>query len=170
MNLTEYNLRHEIFRLGKRLQDYEIDEDEQARIGAELVALSGVCPACKGEGIDGENPDYPGGPGGGTWACEKCSGGFVPKDVVRCFCVNAQDAAKPFAVTGYAVDDTGVVIVSRASASVCQSKYDMGLGSDCHHELYAQRYPKGFRVEWCDDPPADWLEQKASTTIQTASR
>ena len=42
----------------------ELDEDERARIGKEIIMLSGVCPACNGKGFDGDPPDANGVGGG----------------------------------------------------------------------------------------------------------
>ena len=77
MTVQEYDNRKRLFHLGKLLRDMELDEDERVRIGKELIMLSGVCPACNGEGLDGDPPDA-NGVGGGQWACDKCHGaGFT---------------------------------------------------------------------------------------------
>ncbi len=85
--------------------------------------------------------------------------------LVRCFCV----AAGPSSMNrgcdqiGYAVDEEGHTLASHYS-SYGWSKHDMGLTSTLKHEVYAQRYPEGFRVEWLDATPADWdqLKEEAS--------
>lgn len=82
MTLQEYNDRKRLFHLGKRLLDMELDEDERARIGKEIIMLSGVCPACNGQGFDGDPPDA-NGVGGGQWDCDKCHGsGFTVNNEV----------------------------------------------------------------------------------------
>lgn len=62
-----------LFALGKKLEDEEIDDEQQYRIGAELIALSGICTSCHGEGQDGDAPDA-NGEGGWVGNCIQCDG------------------------------------------------------------------------------------------------
>lgn len=77
--LNEQMIMYRVYQLGERLRSYEMDEDEQASIGDELIALSGICRHCDGSGMDGDPPDAAG-VGGGEWPCDRCNGsGQVPQ-------------------------------------------------------------------------------------------
>jgi len=80
MSETEYNLRRQIYALGCKLRDYDHDPEDVAKMGEELVGISGVCDHCKGDGIDGDPPDAAG-EGGWMGPCEKCAGGFIRENV-----------------------------------------------------------------------------------------
>lgn len=72
-----------IFEIGERIAGYDLDEVELEDLGNELMSISGVCPSCRGSGVDGENP-HPILGGGGEEVCGACLGhgrvGFDEKD------------------------------------------------------------------------------------------
>lgn len=70
---AKFQERMRLFQIGKCLEDEEIDDAQQTRIGAELIALSGVCTSCYGGGQDGDSPDA-NGDGGWVGLCMQCDG------------------------------------------------------------------------------------------------
>jgi hypothetical protein len=68
-----YLFSAELYRLGRQLKYYELDEEEYERIGQRLIEMSSVCENCDGTGQDGDPPDSAG-VGGGIWPCSKCQG------------------------------------------------------------------------------------------------
>ena len=53
MEESEYELRKEMYRIGKYIRDNAIDEDEQEDLGQELIDASNVCSWCEGDDAAG---------------------------------------------------------------------------------------------------------------------
>ena len=77
MTQSEFGLRTKMYALARRLKTY-VSEDQILDIADELEDLSGICPDCNGNGVDGDPPDAAG-VGGGVWTCERCRGGGITK-------------------------------------------------------------------------------------------
>lgn len=55
-------------------------------------------------------------------------------------------------VVGFAMSEDGEGLTSHYSSSVEFSKHDMGLVSDWKHDVYKEKYPDGYELEWVDNP------------------
>lgn len=66
-DLHFYVLRSAVYALARKIDIFELEENELDRISKELILVSGVCRCCGGTGEDGD-------PDGGTYACDICNG------------------------------------------------------------------------------------------------
>jgi hypothetical protein len=59
-----------------------------------------------------------------------------------------------------AEDGTG--LTSHLSSNDSFSKHDMGITSDWKHDIYKEKYPSGYELEWIDEDKLDshegWLK------------
>lgn len=53
---------------------------------------------------------------------------------------------------GAALSEDGEFLAHHVSSHRAWSLHDMGLTSDWKHDIYNDRYPRGFVLEWVDDP------------------
>lgn len=77
-------------------------------------------------------------------------------DIIRCFCVPAPESCirRRDDVVAYACDEEGKTLASHYCSNESFARSDIvGMGKD---ELYARRYPEGYRTEWIGTPPPDW--------------
>lgn len=51
-----------------------------------------------------------------------------------------------------AMSEHGEVLASHISSNLAWAKHDIGLTSDWQHDIYSERHPDGFELEWVDDP------------------
>ncbi len=54
-------------------------------------------------------------------------------------------------VAALAVAEDGNEIAGHLSSTVDFAKFDMGITSKIKHEVYAEKYPAGYELEWVDD-------------------
>lgn len=55
-------------------------------------------------------------------------------------------------VIGYALAEDGTGLGSHISSNKFFSQHDMGFTSNWKHDIYEKHYPKGFTLEWVNDP------------------
>ena len=48
-------------------------------------------------------------------------------------------------------DDDGSLVAQHVSSSAEWAKSDIGITSTRKHDLYAERFPNGYELEWVDD-------------------
>ena len=68
---------------------------------------------------------------------------------------NVSGSAPGGDVLGRAMAEDGTGLASHLSSGPNYSKHDMGLTSDWKHEIYNEKYPDGFELEWIDEENLD---------------
>ncbi len=66
-----------------------------------------------------------------------------------------------------AVAEDGTCLAQHVSSGVSWARHDIGVTSDWKHDIYAERYPDGFAVEWVDDP-ADHPDLQRAIALNAA--
>ena len=51
-----------------------------------------------------------------------------------------------------AVTEDGYVIAQHISSNEGLAKYDIGITSERKHDLYREKFPDGYELEWVADP------------------
>lgn len=75
------------------------------------------------------------------------SGGYKPKIYVF---INS--GRETNFIEGLAVAEDATILARHFSSSEHFFKHDMGLTSDCKHDLYKEKYPAGFELVLIEDP------------------